>query len=88
MGEDRPGKVGGEMAVAATVDPVLTTTKAAAQLGYGEVQVRNMCAKGAFPNAYRNGPSGQWRIPFSDVQAFREKSRPRRRTRVLKPDVT
>ncbi len=55
----------------------LSTTKAAALLGYSPDKTLRMCVDGKFPNASRDGNGGHWRIPMSDIEAFLEANRPR-----------
>lgn len=61
----------------------LSTTAVGALLGYSHDKVRLMCEQGKFPNATRDGVGGHWRVPESDVEAFKQASRPKvvRRTR-------
>ena len=68
-------------------DEMLTTTEAGRLLGgYTKDTVRALCERGAFPGAVRLGHCGWWRVPQADVVAYREKSRPKLRTRVLRRD--
>jgi excisionase family DNA binding protein len=60
---------------------MLTTTEAGRRLGLREATIRRMCDEGKFPNALRNGHAGHWRIPESDVEAYREENRVRLRRR-------
>ena len=63
------------------VDDMLTTAEAGKLLGYRKDTIRKLCECGAFPQAQRIGHSGWWKIPRTDVTAYRRKSLPRRRTR-------
>lgn len=57
----------------------LTTSEAGQKLRYHPDVVRKLCEQGQLEGAYRNGPSGHWRIPAAAVEAFLESTRPRKR---------
>lgn len=54
-----------------------TTSEAAEFLGYSEDSVRRLCEQGGFEGAFRNGPTGHWRIPRASIEKFREDNRPK-----------
>ena len=47
-----------------------TTRQAAVHLGYSKQGVTNLCAAGAFPNAYKD--NYRWHIPLDDIAAFKQ----------------
>lgn len=50
----------------------LTTDETAFQLSLTPTHVARLCGKGALPGAYRtNGNTGEWRIPWQGVEAYR-----------------
>lgn len=54
----------------------LTTRQAAAELGLSRDTISRYCLNGRFPTAYQLG-GGPWRIPPTDLAAFREALRPK-----------
>ncbi len=66
---------------AAPAPSTLTTVEAAEALGYSEDSIRRSCEQGVFEGAYRNGPTGHWRIPRASVEKFREANRAKVRRR-------
>lgn len=58
-------------------EAILTSSEAGARLSFSSVKIRQLCEKGAFPNAYRLGLGGHWRIPEADVEALMERMRPK-----------
>lgn len=50
----------------------LSTDAAAFQLSLTPTHVARLCARDALPGAYRtNGDTGEWRIPWQGVEAYR-----------------
>lgn len=47
---------------------ILTTAQAAERLGVSTARIRQLCAQGRFPGAFRAGRD--WMIPAEAVQAF------------------
>ena len=58
----------------------LTVADVAARLNFHPKTIRSWCARGIFPGAAKwpdNGPTSEWRIPDSDVEALvRERTSP------------
>lgn len=54
-----------------------TLRQVAKLLNVGYTQVRNLRRRGAFPNAYKRGPSNRagWRVPARDVREYVAKLR-------------
>lgn len=52
----------------------VTTAEAADLLGMAQPTIARKCGAGEFPNAWKtSGESGDWRIPRSDVDAYRRR---------------
>ena len=60
-----------------TDNDVLTTEEIAVALRISLRQAQVLCDEGEFPHAYRtsSGARAQWRIPRSDLDAFKAKTR-------------
>lgn len=56
---------------------ILSMTDACRQLGVSKVTFRRYLDRGEFPNAFRL--DANWRIPKSDIDAFKAKCRKRTR---------
>lgn len=59
----------------------LSTREAAKELSLAVDTVSEYAKRGMFPNAYKLGERGPWRIPASDLELFRQKMRPSLRPR-------
>lgn len=59
----------------------LSTREAAKELSLTVATVSEYAKQGMFPNAYKLGKGGPWRIPDGDLETFRQKMRPSLRPR-------
>ena len=62
-------------------------SQTAKQIGVERSTARRYAEEGHFPNAYRL-PGGAWRIPQSDIDAFKTKCRPSSGTPRLTTEAT
>lgn len=57
------------------IDQHLTTRQVAELLAYSPEQINLLCHRREFPNAFRLGARGRWRIPAGDIDVFRRNHR-------------